>query len=99
MAENGSAPSFNDRRGQNPFQPVVPASMRPKSMVAQAAQHRPMVQMTHSFGGDSYLGQGRTIPNGALPPTIFNGKTYTRDNPDVVGLRRRQVEIGERSQY
>lgn len=101
---NGMAPNFNDRRGQNPFQRVIPSNMQPQSMAAQRAKH-PGINVLgavsyhsiHSFGGDSYLGQGVALPNGALPPRVINGRTYTRDNPDVVGLRRRQLEIGERS--
>lgn len=82
------APSFNDRRGTNPFQAVV-----------STAPRRAMADFTHPHSIDSYIGRGTTTANGALPPKVINGRTFTRDNPDVVSLKRRQIEIGERSAY
>lgn len=89
MADNGSAGNlFNDRRGMNPFQPVAPAPVRFNA--------QPSTPSVNTYGGDSYLGHGMRLPNGALPRVQINGKVFTRANPDQPGLRQRQVEIGER---
>lgn len=80
---------FNDRRSRN-----APMGQTPSQ---QRAKHAPIYESVHDFGGDSYLGQGASIPNGSLPPRIINGKSYTRDNPDTAGLQRSRLKIGERN--
>lgn len=93
MADNGSAGNlFNDRRGTNPFQPVTPAPVR-----FSARPMAPQLSGPGGYGGDSYLGHGTRLSNGMLAPTQFNGKVYTRNNPDLVDLRRQQISIGERT--
>lgn len=84
MAENGKAPSFNDRRGQNPFQPVVTA--KPKVRTEHARPERPEI---------SYNGRGTSSPNGVQPTQRFNGMTFPRTNPDVRERTKRLMELGE----
>lgn len=83
---NGVAPSFNDRRGQNPFQPVAPA--RPKVRTQHARPTRPEI---------SYNGQGTATPNGERQTQVFNGMTFPRENPNVQARTKRLNELGERS--
>lgn len=81
---NGQAPSFNDRRGQNPFQPVVAA--KPKVRSEHARPTRPEI---------SYNGQGTARPNGQTQARVFNGMTFPRENPNLVDRTRRLQELGE----
>lgn len=71
MADNGRAPSFNDRRGQNPFQPVAVKRATPRTEFS-----RPERQV------DSYIGKGNAGPNAKALPKYFNGATQSRVNPD-----------------
>ena len=92
-AMNGQASSlFNDRRGQNPFQPVVPASMAPRSTASQLAQHT-ATAIPNRY--DSYIGRGSRMPNGAAPLRAINGRGTLRENPDTLGLQQRRLSIGD----
>lgn len=87
MADNGYAGSvFRDRKGENPFAPVVP--VKPKVRKDHARPVRPEL---------SYNGMGTSTPNGNKPTQLFNGMTFPRENPDVVNRTKKLNELGERS--
>lgn len=86
MADNGRAPSFNDRRGSNPFQPVKIS--RPKPI-----QHRTFEEKDDYV----YNGRGTRNPNGDQPTMTFNGRTFPRENPDLAGRKKALNKLGQRS--
>lgn len=109
VATNGQAsPLFNDRRGQNPFQPVIPStgnamtpgtsttfranSMSPRSTISQIAQHS-VSAIPYQY--DSYIGHGLRMPNGAAPLRSINGHGTLRENPDTLNLQQRRLSIGD----
>ena len=91
MASNGSVDPvqngvFNDRRGTNPFAPV-------DSRHSRVVQHQTFKTSENDF---SYNGRGTRNPNGALPPSTFNGRTFPREDPDVAGRRKALARLGEK---
>lgn len=83
MADNGRAPSFNDRRGQNPFQPV--AVKRPSQRKDFARPERQV---------ESYIGQGNTGPNARALPKYYNGAAQSRSNPDQLHTYDTERRLG-----
>lgn len=87
MAENGKAPGFSDRRGQNPFQPVAPS--RPKVRTQHNAPQRPV---------ESYNGMGTNTPNGTALPRYLNGFSISRESPDQQKRYETEIKLGLRRQ-